>query len=110
MLVVLVMTAVSKTTLSSRDVLVLHVQVVRPIERMTAMMVELTRNPMKSIHAIRSRVKKRYGFSDGHNSSDSRINRSGDLSKRGDTMRSIGQSSDSSNAVYHEERCARAGV
>ena len=80
---------------------------------MTAMMIELTRNPMKSIHAIRAKVKKKYGFADH---SDRRLSgrfdqsimgQSGFLSspsKRMGTMRSTSESSHDSGALYHEER------
>jgi hypothetical protein len=80
---------------------------------MTAMMVELTRNPMKSIHAIRAKVKRKYGFAD---SSDRRLShrfdrsmgQSGFLSSpsmRFTSQRSIGGGSSDSGSLYHEERC-----
>lgn len=41
-----------------------EVLVIRPIERMTALVMELARNPLKSITAIRRSIRQQYGFED----------------------------------------------
>lgn len=41
-----------------------QLQVVYPIERMTAMMVELAKNPLKSLQSIRKTLAVKYGMGD----------------------------------------------